>query len=60
MVLCSKIKGVAQTSCPEVLPDAAIKFEKAFTLFSKCHKGYNGGVVSDTDICNIGKYLHFE
>ena len=34
-------------------------FEKAFTNFSKCHKGYSGGAMDDEAIDQLGRILMF-
>lgn len=36
------------------------KFRKAFLLFGKCHKGYNGNVTDDASIKQIGKLFFKE
>ena len=37
------------------------KFQKAFTNFSKCHKGYSGGAIEDEAISQLGGYyLEYE
>ncbi len=57
--LCSTLVTVAEEKCPTLLPKARaayIKFAKAFTLFSECHKIYNGREVNDEDIKQLGKY----
>ena len=58
-VLCQNITTV--TTITTIKADSetvSSTFTRAFELFSKCHRGYNSNIVSDTDIQQIG--IHTE
>ena len=49
---------MAREKCPSLLKrveETATRFNNALCLFSKCHLGYNSGVVTDTEIDDLGK-----
>ena len=55
--LCTKLVCVAEAH-PNLLQQARQvidRFKQAFSLFGKCHNAYNGGVMDDTAIDQLGK-----
>ena len=59
-VLCSAVEAVAQAICPDLMPSAKTvhnQFKKAITLFDKCHNLYNSGVLTNSDINQLGKQM---
>ena len=52
-----EIVSVATKQCPDMIPEATKAHERhtqSLSLFGKCHRGYNGGVVTNSDIDQIG------
>ena len=48
---------MATKQCPDMIPEATKVHERhtqSLSLFGKCHRGYNGGVVTNSDIDQIG------
>lgn len=55
-VLLSTVAGVS-TIRPvvEACKEVVAKFKTVFTLFGKCHRVYNGRVIEDTKIDQLGR-----
>ena len=50
--------ATAQRHCPALIPKATeieAKFSKVLTLFHRCHEIYDGNVITDTQIADLGK-----
>lgn len=61
-ILCSTIVKEAEAVSADLVPKAkevyAI-FKKAITLFGKCHNLYNGGVLTDYKINELGEHANY-
>ena len=56
-MLCSGIVAIVEEKCPELLQkakDTYTRFTDILTQYAKCHNVFNGGVVDDTAIDQLG------
>ena len=56
--LCDTVPDIAQKHCPSLLSRAKeiqMKFKQVFILFKHCHDIYDGNVVTDAQIAQLGK-----